>query len=180
MRTATADTRKRLRAADEVSPQSDPGQQCNPVTNRPHRGGRRRLSITYDDFVGEPTETMRILAHMKNDAHSWRTLAEGVNHHMTDGKVSHTLVRRVALGHCKSPRIDYALGIRQAPPPVEVTPCPDCGKVHKQIKACRSSRKRGKRRFAFSLTDEEFSRAHAVIDSHPGGRVAWLLEHLQE
>lgn len=154
--------------------------QCNRGTKLSKVGGRRREWVFFDDPDNPPNETMLILAAMKNEGHSWRSLAVEINERIYGNKISHNLVRRVALGHCKSPRIDYALGIRQAPPPVEVTPCPDCGKVHKQIKACRSSRKRGKRRFAFSLTDEEFSRAHAVIDSHPGGRVAWLLEHLQE
>lgn len=153
---------------------------CNHCTKTIKIRGRRREWVSYDDFVKPPTETMIMLANMKNDNHSWRSLADELNHGKEGVKIGPSLVRRVALGLCTSSRIDYALGIRQAPPPVEVTPCPDCGKVHKLRKACNPARKRGKRRFAFSLTDEEFTRAHAVIDSHPGGRVAWLLEHLQE
>ena len=165
----------------EVLSQDNAGRQCNPVTNRRRVGGRRRDSISYDNRVEPPNETMLILAGMKNEGHSWRTLADEINYHITDGRVSHSLVRRVALGLCNSPRIDYALGIRQAPPPIEVTPCPDCGKLHKQVKECKPRRPpKGKVRLSLWVTEDERDIIRAAWDSHPGGRVAWQLEHIKE
>jgi hypothetical protein len=162
----------------EVSHQWDLKYQCNEVAKHRNVGGRRRDLITEDRFKGEPTEIMLLLAKLKNEGHSWRSLAEKINPLIDkDQQVSHALIRRVALGECKSPRIEYALGVRQEPLPMEVTPCPHCGKIHKQRKACTSYQRNGKRRLAFWLTEEEFESVRKVVDSHPGGRVKWILEN---
>ena len=159
--------------------QDDTVRKCNPVTNHSGRPGRRRMPVDYSGLTEPPTDTMLMLAQMKNEGHSWRSLAGEINERIDGKGVSHNLVRRVTLGQCKSPRIDYALGIRTAPPPIEVTPCPDCGKIHKQRKACKPSRKTGKRRLAFWLSDDDFDEVSAAADCHPGGRAAWLMENVR-
>lgn len=98
--------------------------------------GRKRTWIDHSGLTDPPTETMLLLARLKNEGHSWRSLAEELNAHVTGKGISHSMLRRVALGHCTSSRIDYALGIREAPPPVPVTPCPSCGRIHRQYKSC--------------------------------------------
>lgn len=92
-------------------------------------------------------------------------------------KVNHGVIGMAAKGK-DFPMARRVLGV--PPEPIPVYPCPDCGRIHKQIKSCQSSRKRGKRRLAFSLTDEEFTRVRAAIDNYPGGRVAWLMDKVQE
>ncbi len=150
----------------------------NGVAKLKRVGGRRREWVDLDSFVEPPNETMLILINMKNEGHSWRSLTDEINARLDrDKQVSHALVRRVALGKCNSPRIEYALGVRQEPLPMEVTPCPHCGKIHKQRKACTSYQRNGKRRLAFWLTEEEFESVRKVVDSHPGGRVKWILEN---
>lgn len=79
------------------------------------RPGRRRREVSYADFVTAPTETMLLLAHLKNQGHSWRTLADEVNYRISGRTISHALIRRVTLGHCKSQRVDEALGLRKMP-----------------------------------------------------------------
>lgn len=150
--------------------------ECNNVTKLKKVGGRRRIPV-YLDPTKEVTETMLVLAQLKNEGRSWRSLADEINDRVTGKPFTHTLVRNVTLGLCKSPRIDYALGIREAPPPVEVTPCLECGKVHKLAKGCTSHpAPAGMRRLALWVTEEQFEIIRAAWDSHPDGRVAWNLE----
>ena len=91
-------------------------------------------------------------------------------------KMNHGVIALAAKGK-DIPQARRALGL--PPEPVPVYPCPECGQVHKQLKSCKPSPRRGKRRLAFSLTDEQFERVKAAIDNHPGGRVAWLMENVQ-
>ena len=72
---------------------------------------RPRTTIGIDDISREPDEVMRMLISMKNDNRSWDMLAASLTTEHT--KVSAPLVRKVALGLCKSPRVEAALGLRE-------------------------------------------------------------------
>lgn len=160
-------------------------EQCNFVPMHKKHGGRRRRWVTDDDLIKTenhpPTETMLRLAQLKNEGHSWRSLANEVNHFLPPDirPIGHSHLRRVALGYCKSTKVDYALGIRQKPPPIPVEPCPECGQVHKQRKACKPSRKTGKHSFVILLDDDDFYEACAAVAGYPGGRPAWLMERVR-
>lgn len=99
---------------------------------------------------------MVMLARLKNEGHSWRSLAEEINERIEGKPVSHNMIRRVALGHCKSARIDYALGVREKPPPIPVEPCPVCGQVHERLVQCEDKRRREKRTKAHGWTRPAF------------------------
>lgn len=67
------------------------------------------------------------------------------------------------------------------PKPIPVYPCPSCGKVHKQLKECRPKPPpRDKVRLSLWVTREERDFIREAWDSHPGGRVAWNLEHAKD
>lgn len=101
------------------------------------KAGRERVVVEYGDFAKlPPTKTMLLLAELKNEGHSWQTLADEISARLADDRVSHALVREVTLGHCNSPKVDYALGFREQPPAVPVPPCAECGKVHDQLHTC--------------------------------------------
>ena len=71
---------------------------------------RPRTLVEIGDLVREPDETMLTLISMKNDGRSWQMIADSISTEYT--KVSDALVRKVALGLCKSPKIEMALGLR--------------------------------------------------------------------
>lgn len=94
-------------------------------TKRDRRGRDKKL-VASVDFVRPPDETMRLLSDIKNNENlSWRELAEEYL-----PEFSHSFVRKVALGYCKSERIELQLGIRAHPASIEVEPCPNCGQAH--------------------------------------------------
>lgn len=73
--------------------------------------GRRRTTVKYEDLQCEPDDVMMMLIRKKNDSQSWRMIAEDLT---TDYiKISPSLTRQVALGYCKSKKIEMALGIRE-------------------------------------------------------------------
>lgn len=91
--------------------------------------------------------------------------------------INHGVIALAARGE-DFPKARHVLGL--PPEPVPVYPCPECGKVHKQLKTCKPGRKASKRRMAFWLTDDEFEQVRAAADKHPNGRAVWLMEKARE
>ena len=72
---------------------------------------RPRKTIGIEDVTGEIDEVMTLLISMKNDNQSYDMIAESLTTEHTI--VSAPLVRKVALGLCRSPKIEAALGLRE-------------------------------------------------------------------
>lgn len=72
-------------------------------------GPRFRTLITVDDLVCNPSKTMLILISKKNSDKSWRMIADEISNERIS--ITPSLARKVALGYCKSRKIDMALGI---------------------------------------------------------------------
>jgi len=91
----------------------------NRLSNRLEIGGkmptrRPRVTIEPDDLKREPDEVMLLLISKKNDNQTWDMIAEELtNASSRYTQVSPALVRKVALGICKSPKIEAALGLRE-------------------------------------------------------------------
>jgi hypothetical protein len=73
--------------------------------------GRKRKPITEGDVIGEIDDVMATLINMKNDGRSWRMIANEIEtEHI---KLTPSLIRSTALGLCRSPKIEMALGLRE-------------------------------------------------------------------
>ena len=189
MRTATPDTRRALRAcaacglidapyydADGLCPL------CSPEFNERHGSNGKESGViravessTTYDLNQSPSELQRRALDAITTYGGIRPAARALGDKLGE-KVNHGVIGLAARGE-DFPKARHVLGL--PPEPVPVYPCPECGQVHKQLKSCRPSPRSGKRRLAFSLTDEQFERVKAAIDNHPGGRVAWLMENVQ-
>jgi len=88
-----------------------------PIYNRLERKkpqkkiGRYRSVIEGPEIVTDIDEVMALLISMKNDNQSWQMIADKISTKHTT--ISAPLVRKVALGLCKSPKIEAALGLRE-------------------------------------------------------------------
>lgn len=71
---------------------------------------RPRKMVENGDLAREPDEAMLMLISMKNDNRTWQMIAESLTTEYRH--ISDALVRKVALGLCKSPRVEMALGLR--------------------------------------------------------------------
>lgn len=119
---------------------------------------RKRKNVSYDDFKSKPDETMILLSNMKNDGRSWRDIEAEF-----DYQFSHNLIRKVALGECKSNLLSVALGVSEAPKTVNIEPCSECGEVHK-LKHCNKKRPAiSVDRMAARLSREDGNKARKII-----------------
>jgi len=75
------------------------------------RNGRRRKMIEGPEIVTEIDEVMSLLISMKNDNRSWQMIADELGTKHT--KISSALARKVALGLCKSEKVEAILGLRE-------------------------------------------------------------------
>ena len=190
MRTATADTRRALRTcaacglidapyydADGLcplcSPEFDEGHGPNDMgisQNRP-------VLVSTTPDMNQPSSLLQQRALQAIDTYGGLRPAARKLGEMAGEKVNHGVIGMAAKGK-DIPQARRVLGL--PPKTVTIETCPDCGHIHRQLKSCTQRRKPNKRRLAFSLTDEQFARVRTVLDSHPGGRVAWLMQKIQE
>lgn len=70
---------------------------------------RPRTTIESDDLHAEQDEIMRMLISMKNDNQSYQMIANELSTETI--VITPSLVRKVALGLCHSPKIEMALGL---------------------------------------------------------------------
>ena len=114
----------------------------------------------------------RVMARYFN-AGTWRALAAEMG-------INHGLLWQVAHGKSRSNAVRVAVSL----PPLSaiVTPCPDCGAVHKRLKTCDGKRvtKRRHRRAAGFATAHRARQFDAMLSERDTTLTDWMNKELSE